>query len=463
MDIVIDLSSLQDAASNPLGLLWALFRGGGWIVLLVWVGFFAWRAFVVSRQVKFLANLKYVVLAIDIPKGNEQTPLAVELIFSHLHGIQRSGNWRDRNLKGFLQPPMSFELISVEGQIQFIIRCLEDHRDLVEAAVFAQYPDAAISEVPDYVDFIPDDGLDAGYDLWGTELQLAKPEVYPIRTYPNFEHSLSGNFIDPIASLLEILSRLGPGEHLWLQLVLAPADDKWKEGVKAELKKFLGDAPPPSQLFGGIPQQVAVDLYGAVTSTLLPAIAPGEAKKEKKDKGKYTDLSPGEMNVIKAMQVKASKIGWKTKFRVVYGGQKEALNRGRGVTGTLGALRQFNAQDANNFRPVKQTMTIPNTLFPKGSLRKKQDRILRSYKQRAFHFGTIPFVLNIEELASIFHFPVLTVKAPMVQRTEARRGEPPSRLPIERDVVETEYTPEAASSATQADEAPGAPPPNLPL
>src|SRR5690606_30399665 len=141
----IDLSSLQDAASNPLGLLWALFRGGGWVVLLVWVGFFAWRAFVVSRQGKCLANLKYVVLAIDIPKGNEQTPLAVELIFSHLHGIQRSGNWRDRNLKGFLQPPMSFEIISVEGQIQFIIRCLEDHRDLVEAAVFAQYPDAAIS------------------------------------------------------------------------------------------------------------------------------------------------------------------------------------------------------------------------------------------------------------------------------------------------------------------------------
>jgi hypothetical protein len=42
-----------------------------------------------------------------------------------------------------------------------------------------------------------------------------------------------------------------------------------------------------------------------------------------------------------------------------------------------------------------------------------------------------PFVLNIEELATVFHFPYTTVKAPSVSHSELKTKEPPPDLPVE--------------------------------
>ena len=41
------------------------------------------------------------------------------------------------------------------------------------------------------------------------------------------------------------------------------------------------------------------------------------------------------------------------------------------------------------------------------------------------------FVFNTEELATIFHFPTIDVKTPMMPRVEAKRGVAPSNLPTE--------------------------------
>jgi len=40
-------------------------------------------------------------------------------------------------------------------------------------------------------------------------------------------------------------------------------------------------------------------------------------------------------------------------------------------------------------------------------------------------------VLNTEELATIWHFPMSHVKTPQVQKTISKRSEPPVGLPIE--------------------------------
>ena len=39
-------------------------------------------------------------------------------------------------------------------------------------------------------------------------------------------------------------------------------------------------------------------------------------------------------------------------------------------------------------------------------------------------------IMNTEELATIFHFPLVSVGAPMLRRVETRKGEPPAHLPI---------------------------------
>ena len=53
--------------------------------------------------------------------------------------------------------------------------------------------------------------------------------------------------------------------------------------------------------------------------------------------------------------------------------------------------------------------------------------------------GAPSFILNVEELATIFHFPMATVKAPLLKKTEAKRGEAPFSLPV--SPLESEFIP----------------------
>lgn len=483
MDIVIDTARLQAAAGNPFLLFWIVLQSGGWIFLVLFGGigilFALINAWLSSQQLKLLREAKYVMLALDIPKNNEQTPKAVESIFSHLHGIQRGGNLVDVYVKGYLQLPISLEIIGIEGQTQFCIRCPVDARDLVEAAVYAQYPDAAITQIRDYTEDIPDDFVAAGYDLWGTELVPYNKQVYPFRTYPFFEHSMTQTFLDPLASLLEILGRLGPTEQAWLQIVMIPSDDEWKKESLTEIKKILGDKPVPKSLLplglGQIPGHVATGLYESMTASLIPPsdfAAAANRKDEKKEKIKFSELTSGVKGTIEAIEMKAGKLGWKVKFRMIYLAKKELLNKGRGVSGVLGSIKQFNTQDLNGFKPDGKTKTSADYYFVRRRVLAKQHRILRNYKRRSYYqkfarHTPKPFVLNVEELASLFHFPVMTVKAPQVQKTEARRGEPPMRLPSE-PLYEEPTTPPQTSPAPSRQSSPsapqqGTPPPNLPI
>jgi hypothetical protein len=56
---------------------------------------------------------------------------------------------------------------------------------------------------------------------------------------------------------------------------------------------------------------------------------------------------------------------------------------------------------------------------------------MTAYKFRSDARGRLPHILNTEELASIWHFPVeASVKAPLVQKAPGRKAEPPAGLPI---------------------------------
>ena len=118
-------------------------------MFLVTLPILLYRNFVYNQQRKYLSKFHHVLLAIDIPKGNEQTPKAVESIFAHLHGLHKNPPWIEK-VEGFVVPEVSLEIVGIEGQSQFLIQCREDARDLLEAAIYAQYPDAAITEVRDY-------------------------------------------------------------------------------------------------------------------------------------------------------------------------------------------------------------------------------------------------------------------------------------------------------------------------
>ncbi len=426
-------------SQDPLTIVWQLFANGGWVIILIVMIVELYKSWLDARQGQFQSKWKFVYLAIDIPRNNELTPKAVENIFSTIAGAQSNPNLIEKYWHGKTQESFSFELVSLEGYTQFIIRTPSHFRDLVEASVYAQYPDAEITEVEDYTKNyaglrFPNDT----YNLWGTELILTKDYPYPIKTYPEFEHTLSQAFIDPMGAILEIMSRMSEGEQLWLQIVVTPLKQPgWGEVAKKTVTELMGkkyEAPKtfwsaidkPLEILGGISKEFTSQIFG-----------PGGEETKKEDAAnKMQNLSPGERSVLERVQGKLGKPAFAFKFRVVYLGKKEVFNKGKGVTGIMGALQQFNTADANGFKGGPKTKTGADYFQVGKKVAVKQNRILKYYYKRDNSHGeeNKNLFLNVEELASIWHFPVITVKATQVEKIDAKKAAPPTHLPYDRKI-----------------------------
>lgn len=461
--------------SNPFAVTWWLFLHGGWALIVIALGYGVWWLYMDYIQGRFIMNTKYVLLAIDVPRENEQTPKAVEHIFSHLHGIHKNPNFFEKYRDGYVQPTITVELVSIGGYIQFLMRVPVAQRDLAEAAIYAQYPNAEIAEVEDYVDQYAAKFPNDDYDMWGAEMVLTGADYLPIRTYPQWEHSLTQTFLDPMASVLEMMGRLQSTEQMWFQLILRPnADNKWREKGLAAINKLIGLKSSKKSNNGLLstlaeaPGNVAIGTWETVTRTLFEPTALSKKKEDNAPPSMMQHLPPNVKNVVEAIGMKISKLGFDVKFRTLYFGSLDVFSKAR-VSAITGALKQFNALDLNGFKPDSKMKTSRDFFFVKARVANIKRRLLWGYKYRSNWRGRRIFVLNTEELASVWHFPVITVKAPQVKKQEAKRGEPPVSLPVGEEV---EYVPKPKEEAptepmTQPRPAEprltGAPPSNLPI
>ncbi|MBU1149090.1 hypothetical protein KKI23_03290, partial [Patescibacteria group bacterium] len=282
---------------NPLVLTWRFLLDWGWLAVLIFLIIVLYFRRLNARRYNWIMQEKYILLAIDVPKEIVPNLRAVEQIFCHLHGINSNQDFVEKWWVGEVQLSVSLEIVSIDGYIQFLIRTPEKFRDLVEAAIYAQYPEAEITEVEDYVNKIELEFPNEDMDMYGAEWKLANKDCYPILTYPFFEHSLSQELADPIASLLEILSRLNNGEQIWIQFVISPEDkkDKWRDQGKVVIHKLLGDKAKSS---GGdllyFPRQVLHGLSESLTASVVPPTPLGETVVGESESGERVRLSPRE-------------------------------------------------------------------------------------------------------------------------------------------------------------------------
>lgn len=455
--------------TNPLAVTWWLFTHGGFIAVIItvlWGIFWMYMQYIQSR---FLQRMKWVLLAVDVPRENEQTPKAVEHIFSQLHGLQKTPDWKETYLEGYVQMWISLELISIGGYIQYLIYCPVYHRDSVEASIYAQYPNAEISEVEDYVDRYKAEFPNSEYNMWGAELILINKEAYPIKTYPLWEHSLTQTFLDPMASLLEVMGRLQPAEQIWLQWVIRPTiNDSWrKRGLKL-INKLIGAKEKKSagllDSLSDAPGKIMAGTFETLTRTLAEPDQSSRKMQKDEPPSLMLHLPPNVRTVVEAVGMKISKIGFETKCRFLYFAPPDIFSKAR-VAGIFGALKQYSSLDMNGFKPDKKMKTAGRVwFFVKQRTANVQRRLLWGYKYRSIWKGRKLFMLNIEELASLWHFPVITVKAPLVKKTEAKRGEPPTELPIGEEIKYQPKTHQATAAEVSASPVPtGSAPTNLPF
>jgi len=424
---------------GPLVAFWYFFTHGGWIFFLIVTIYFSYIIWWQNKQNKWFDSNKFILLAIDIPKDTEQTPKAVEQLFATISGAHSVLNAKEVYLFGMFQLAFSFEIISIDGYIQFLIRTPSHWRDLVESSIYSQYPDAEITEVEDYVGTVPDEYPNDTHNIWGTEIIPARSWVYPIRTYPYFEDpSAEDKFKDPIASLLETMSKIQRGEQVWLQIIVRPTGFDWVNRSMDEVLKLAGKKKKPKESLISRLLSPFVNLFFLSTGETWFWPTGGTVAPPKKDKDDMPSmmlhLTPGEKGAIEAIENKAAKIGFDCKIRLIYISPLEQYSVARVISSVFGSIKQFNTLDLNAFKPDGRTKTKINYFFIDSRTAARRKKLMSAYKGRSTVMGHSTFILNTEELASIWHFPSRYIKAPMLSRTEAKKAEPPTSLPLDVNV-----------------------------
>ena len=139
-------------------------------------------------------------------------------------------------------------------------------------------------------------------------------------------------------------------------------------------------------------------------------------------------MTPGEREIIEAIENNISKIGFRCNIRFLYIAKHEEY-AGAHIASMFGFFRQFSTQNLNGFKPNSNVSPNREYLFPKQRNYWRRRRLLFDFKRR--YLKPQYFIFNTEELATLYHFPGMVVQAPMTPRIGAKKAEPPPSLPTE--------------------------------
>lgn len=370
----------------------------------IMVLFIIYRSIQNRQKMLWFQKIRFKTLRILVPKNNEKTPLAAEQMFAALHGIfQKSSSYQD-----FL----SFEIASREKYIQFYAHVPVGLKEFVEGQIYSQYPTAEISEVDDYVLEEKENIYSGKLKFAGTELSLTNLDVYPIKTFPNFE-------VDPLSGITGVLSKVDKSEEIWIQFLVKPISDAWQSRSISHVQSVKSGALSQGGVIPSLFHSFLRFLSG-LTTTIITGVTPPSSKEEAaKVEAK---LSGTQEEGLKGVETKSTKLGFETKIRIIAFAPNEAVAYNK-LLSTIAAFKQFNLLNLNGFQAGKIYKDLS---------------FYELYRWRAFLEKG--YILNIEELASIFHLPNISVETPNIVWAGSKKGEPPSNLPIEENVPSQELT-----------------------
>jgi hypothetical protein len=420
------LNSYKEIVSQTAAV-WQVFSHV-WFIILPPLFYFLFKLlWMYHIQTAHWMSLDWVLLEIIPPKDLEKSPKPMEALFVGMQGAEKSFSVDEEFMKGMYPDNFSLELISIGGEVHFLVRCQKKYRHLVEAHLYAQYPNIIVSEFPEYVFDVPKILPNSDWDVWGTDFEFTRDDAYPIRTYQQFEESITGTMIDPLSGLVEVMGKLPPGQQIWYQLVIAPCSPSWggKEGKKV-IDKLAGRESKKD----GILDKVLHDIFEVFSNLFAAAKGPVEFEKKEKKTEQPLEfrLTSGERDVMKAVHENVGKLFFKTKMRYVLVGRRANMDKSF-TSAFIGGLKQFNDDNLNGVKPQSASKTSSLYWFAKPRLRYKQRKIIRRYRNRSQDGVLMTF--STEELATLFHLPDMNVMAPSIKRVEAKRGGAPANLPIE--------------------------------
>lgn len=367
---------------------------------------------------------KWTLLEVQVPRDISKSPSAMELFFS---------NTFDPKLW------FSLEMVSIDGRVHFYIRTQSNIKELVQTQIYAQYPQAKVIEVEDYVYEVPQITKDVGWNMWGCEYAKKKDDFFPLKTYKAYGEEMRAGTkeefkVDPITPVIELLGSLTRGQQLWIQIL-----------TKNSSKKYYSEK-----------KKKKVDFNEAASEFLLNYLKP-YTKIQKNEKGETdTDIRTPKIvePVVKAINDQLGQLHFECGIRVIALSDKSIVSDDQfnGLSRSAKLIfRQFTLANSNELERINSTEFDNTWADPIGtSIVKFKRRLLNSYRLRMFFnppfFFSLElpkilgifsptgkpktFVLSGEELASIYHFPGMVSETPSFKRVETKIAKPPSNLPI---------------------------------
>lgn len=385
--------------------LWApLFLGA---LLISW-----WYRF---KQTEYIKKTQWVLFEIKLPRQITKFPTAMEVVMGIFHqGYE--GNWFSKLTQGIVRSWFSLELVSLGGEIHFFIRAPIFFKNLVESQIYSQYPEVEVQVVDDYALRVAYGGPGSNLSLWGAELGLTRADPYPIKTYMDY-HLTEDDApkeemqVDPMTPVLELLGSIGPSEQIWIQILLQATKDRYRK---------------PGSWF-------ALQGWKDEGTALIQKLMKRDVKPKEGEPLRLEILSPGEREVVAAVERSISKIGFDCGIRMLYLAPKDKYNIYVTV-GLTSAWKQYNSAHLNGFKPARRT-TVEYPWQDFRGLRQefRRRRFFDAYQRRAYFYYPYrrqPFVLNAEELATIYHFPGAVARTPTLEHIESKKGEAPVNLPL---------------------------------
>jgi hypothetical protein len=383
------------------------------------LGYIFFKIWMIYVKANFLKNQDYVLLEVKLPREIMKSPLAMESVFMGLHQGIGETTWYDRIILGKVRTWFSFEIASIEGQVRFFIWSRAFWKEFIESQIYAQYPEVEIVEADDYTKMVR-------FDLnqvvvWGADFKLKKADAYPIKTYIDYglDKDPKEEFkIDPMAPMIEHFGSIGKGEQLWLQfLIRVNKDDRKKKGKWFKKVNWKDEA-----------QDLINELMMRDPKTKIAGELSPSGFLE------TPNLSEGEKDIMKAIERSITKLGFDVGIRGIYLSEKDKF-RPINIVGLLSVMKQYNSNTLNQFSPARYMIPFN---YPwqdyKGKLQDRaRRRVFDAYRRRSyFHepYKTQSFVLNTEELATVYHYPGSAVQTPTIARVPSKKSEAPSNLPV---------------------------------
>jgi hypothetical protein len=384
-----------------------------WFLLLILLGiivfagaFFYFMVFEGLRKRTWLPRLKKsVFLEISVPRDSmnqeveaqkeEKDMISVaEQFFATISEIAN----KDLNHFFGVDEYLSFEIAAKGKHITFYINTPKRLQALIEKNLHAQYPKAHIEAVKMY-DIFENDSATAG-----AEVCLQRDYMYSLKTYKGME-------TDPLNAITNSLSKLGPEEGAAIQILISPAGNSWHDKPR-KMASEIQQGKHPDSINSSKFDKALAGSFNIMNNAMDNAMG---VKKQHDDLLKTPEhkpvvLTPMQQEMVKRLEEKASKVGYRFNLRVVTSSSNQP-SADQHLKNILASFMQYSMPPLNALKVRKR----------------KSKQVVKDYIFRLFH--NTSDILNTEELASIWHLPTKFTETPNIKWLGAKKAAPPQNMP----------------------------------